>query len=73
MLCIQSLDDASWTTDVQGNEAVPYQNTYFYIALIECYKVTIIRDTTAALTAYKLQADMQKMTMQLWKKGYFIK
>lgn len=68
MLCIQSLDDASWTTDVQGNEAVSYQNTYFYIVLIECYKVTIIRDPIPALTAYRLLADMQKMTRQLWKK-----
>lgn len=68
MLCIQSLDDASWTTGVQDNKAIPYQNTYFYIALIECYKVTITRAPTPPLRAYKLLVNTQKIKMQLWKK-----
>lgn len=72
MLCIQSLDDASWTTGVQGNKAVPYQNTYFYIALIECYKVTIIIAPIPPLRAYKLLVDMQKKNDATVEKGYLV-
>lgn len=73
MLHIQSLDDASWTTGVQGNRAVPYQNTHFSIALIERYKFTIIRAPIPPLRAYKLLVNMQKNNDATVEKGHLVK
>ena len=73
MFCIQSVPDASWTTGVPGKKAVPHQNTTFYIALIECYKVIIIRAPIPPLRAYKLRVNMQKNNDATVGKGYLVK